>query len=80
MIDVYKAIELYKLHTHEIVGAVFDIGHSFVISSIDETGEDLDTSPLAINKANGEITVYFPPDHWEELDKAIEIEIPKAYR
>lgn len=77
MIDVYEAIELFRAYTHEFVGGILDVGHSFVISSVGENGEEIYDSPIAVNKITREITTYFPPDHWDELDNAIEIDFEK---
>jgi coenzyme F420-reducing hydrogenase alpha subunit len=74
MIDVNKTIEIFKSTQHEYIGTVLDVGHSFIISSVDEDGEYLDTASTAINNHTGETSAYFPPDHWDELDNAKEID------
>lgn len=81
MIDVNKAIEIfYKSVKGEYIGHIFDVGHSFIVSSVDEDGEAFDSDPLAINKKTGEITAYFPPDHWDELENAKEIDYTEIKR
>lgn len=63
------------------VNSAFDIETGWIFGFINEkTGIEVDLSPTFISKETGEAKVFFPPDHIEELDKAIEIEIPKAYR
>ena len=74
MIDAYEAIKIFKSIEHEYVGTIFDVGHSFIISSVDENGDDMYLNPVAINKETGELTEYFPPDHWDEFENAIEID------
>lgn len=77
MIDLHKAIDLFHNSIkNTIIGAIVDVGHSFVFWETDENGEFPETAATAIHKETGEVTAYFEPDHWEELEKAIEIEIP----
>ncbi|MDE5884883.1 MAG: hypothetical protein K2H29_07415 [Oscillospiraceae bacterium] len=81
MIDLYKAIDIFRSEIKNvIIGAIVDVGHSFVFWEADENGEFLETAATAINKNTGKVTAYFEPDHWDELDKAIEIKIPEDYR
>lgn len=35
MIDINKAIELFEAYEHEYVGTIFDVGHSFIMVSVD---------------------------------------------
>lgn len=80
MIDIYKAVEIFHNNLNGgIIGDVVDVGHSFIFWESDENGEFLETSAIAINKTTGKVTSYFEPDHWDELEKAIEIKIPKQY-
>lgn len=75
MIDINKAIELFEAYEHEYVGTIFDVWHSFIMVSVDEYGDVIEVSPIAINKKTGKMTDYFPPDHWGELEKAKKINI-----
>ncbi|MDE6500781.1 MAG: hypothetical protein K2L10_01675 [Ruminococcus sp.] len=78
MIDLYKAIEIFHDNVKGVsIGAIVDVGHSFIFWESDENEEFSETAATAINKTTGKVTAYFEPDHWDELDKAIEIEIPK---
>ena len=80
MIDLYKAVEIFHNNVNGgLIGAAVDVGHSFIFWESEENGEFPETSATAINKTTGKVTAYFEPDHWDELDKAIEIEIPKGY-
>lgn len=75
MIDLDKAIEIFHNYIKgSVIGTVVDVGHSFVFWESDENGDCFYTSATAINKVTGEIEAYFEPDHWDELDKAIEID------
>ena len=80
MIDLYKAIDIFQNKIKNgLIGAIADVGHSFIFWEADENGEFLEASATAINKVTGKVTAYFEPEHWDELDKAIEIEVPKRY-
>lgn len=81
MIDIYKAIELFHQSIKgEKISDIVDVGHSFVMWSKMNGYDDYpETSATAINKTTGKVSAYFEPDHWDELDKAIEIKIPKDY-
>ena len=75
MIDLNEAIKIFHNYIKgSIIGGVADVGHSFVFWESDEEGEALDTAATAINKTTGNIEAYFEPDHWDELDNAIEID------
>lgn len=50
MIDINKAIELFEAYEHEHVGTIFDVGYSFIMVSVDEYGDVIEVSPIAINK------------------------------
>ena len=81
MIDFFKAIEIFHSQVKcESIGAIVDIGHSFVFWEADKDGEFLETSATAINKETGEISAYFEPDHWNELDNAKEINIKSLHK
>ena len=80
MIDLYKAIDIFHDKIKNgLIGAIVDVGHSFIFWESDENGEFLETAATAINKTTGKVSAYFEPDHWDELDKAIKIEVPKDY-
>ena len=78
MIDLDKAIDIFHNRIkNAIIGAIVDVGHSFVFCEVDVDGEFLETAATAIHKSTGKVSAYFEPDHWNELDKAIEIKIPE---
>lgn len=72
MISIEKAIELYYASNSALkISGILDTGDEWVISAVDrETGLEIDASPLAINKEDGKITVFFPPMNMYKLQKA----------
>lgn len=36
--------------------------------------EEVDISPIGVNKETGEVIEYFPPDHYEEFKNAKEVD------
>ncbi len=77
MIDFNEAKSIYESRfPNKRMSTVLDLGHSWVVSAVDKTTEiELDESPVAINKETGEITVFFPPQHREELRNATQVDI-----
>lgn len=72
MISIEKAIEIYyESNSNLKISGILDTGDEWVISAVDkESGMDIDASPLAINKKDGKITVFFPPMNMGKLEKA----------
>ena len=72
MITIEKAIEIYYASNSDLkISGILDTGEEWVISAVDkETGMDIDASPLAVNKEDGKITVFFPPMNMGKLEKA----------
>jgi uncharacterized FlaG/YvyC family protein len=50
---------------------VLDDGEFFIFGY----DEEVEQSPVAVNKETGEVIVYFPPDHIDAFLKAKEIEM-----
>lgn len=75
MLSVEEAVKIFhEEYKGDYVGYICDVGHSFIITPVDEEGEALDMDAIAINKTTGKTEAYFEPDHWEELENAIEID------
>lgn len=72
MISIEKAIELYYASNSALkISGILDTGDEWVISAVDrESGLEIDASPLAVNKEDGKITVFFPPMNIDKLEKA----------
>ena len=72
MISIKKAIELYyKSNPSLKISGILETDDEWIISAVDrESGMEIDASPLAISKNDGKITVFFPPMHAGELEKA----------
>jgi len=74
MIDLNKAIKIFHDKIKgEYIGSIYDVGHLFVISSVDDDGEYLDTAAIAINKSTGEISAILPDDE-DEFEDMIKID------
>ena len=48
---------------------------AFILGFCGENNEAVDISPCSVDKATGEIDVFFPPEHLKELEKATEIDL-----
>lgn len=55
---------------------ILDIGDAWVFSICGDSGEELDMPPIAVNKKTGGASTFFPPDHLNELQNAVEIQAP----
>ncbi len=73
MITMEQAIDLFKKNTGSNVGAIFELPDKWVLEEVDEKGNAPDTSPLYVTKKDGKIGVFFPPDHFEEMENAVRI-------
>lgn len=51
------------------IGSILDDGEFYIFCY----REDVDISPIGVNKITGEIIMYFPPDHYEKFKKAREV-------
>lgn len=81
MVDINMACELAIQNSPtERVAMITDIGHSFVLGMVGVHGEEIDQSPLMVNKQTGVVSVCFPPEHWRELRKGRLVDTPKAYQ
>ena len=68
MINIEKAIEIYyEAHPNFKISGILDTGDEWVISAVDR---ESDSSPLAVNKETGKVTVFFPPRHANKLTNA----------
>ena len=75
MITFEMAKSIYKKqYPNYLISSAVDVGDEYVFSSRDkESGEELDISPIAINKDSGAIRVFFPPLNIDKLKNAITI-------
>lgn len=79
MINIDKAIEIFHDKIKgEYIGSIYDVGHSFIISSVDEEGEYLDTPAIIINKSTGEISTVLQDDEFENAKKIDYTEIKRS--
>ena len=54
----------FRTYPERIVDEVFETPENWIISGRDKvTGEELDVSPVAIDKIDGTVNEYFPPSH-----------------
>lgn len=76
MINLEKACELYEsAFPKQIIDNILDVGDEWVISGKDkDTTKELDTSPIAIAKADGKMRTFFPPANMEKLKNAKQVE------
>lgn len=51
------------------IGSIMDDGKYFIFGY----DEEVDISPVGVNKGTGEVIEYFPPDHMDDFAKAAEI-------
>ena len=72
MIELKEAAELYKSkYPHHIIDMIIDLGDEWVFSVLDaETHQPLDSSPISINKQNGEFHIFFPPANAAKMKTA----------
>lgn len=52
------------------IGSILDDGQYFIFGY----AEEVDISPLGVDKDTGEVIEYFPPDHFEKFQNAKEVE------
>ena len=68
--DINKAWELVKKAADEdgvkVKKKAWDDGNYYIF----DYAEDLDISPLAVDKVTGEVIIYFLPEHISDFDKA----------
>lgn len=68
--DINQAWELVKQAAKEdnvkVKKKAWDDGKYYIF----DYAEDLDISPLAVDKNTGEVVIYFLPDHLADFDKA----------
>ena len=81
MLTLEKACELAtKTRNEPYLDVIIDIGHSFVMSTLSKEGLSADIPPLMLNKENGSVGVFFPPQHLKEFSKGKNIEVPIEYQ
>lgn len=76
MIDLEKACEIYETtFPRQTIDTILDVGDEWVISGRDkDTTIELDTSPVAIAKADGKMRTFFPPANMDKLKNAKQVE------
>lgn len=68
MIDLSKAIEkVKKRYCGMEIASAGEIENGWILSLENEKGEKLRISPVFVSKETGEIEIFFPPEHREEL-------------
>ncbi|MCM1060062.1 MAG: hypothetical protein NC452_07185 [Eubacterium sp.] len=77
MITFKEAKAIYEIQYPDYaISSVLDVGDEFVISARDkESGEELDISPIAINKESGSMRMFFPPMNMDKLRNAVPVDI-----
>lgn len=76
MIDLTRAMEIIREQYPELfVSSVGKIKKGWVISFENEDGKELRISPIFISKDTGEVSVFFPPEHREELKDYVKVEL-----
>lgn len=77
MITFEEARAIYeKQYPNYAISFALDVGNEFVISSRDkESGEELDISPIAINKESGTMRLFFPPMNMDKLRNAVPVDL-----
>lgn len=77
MITFEEARAIYeKQYPNHAISSALDVGDEFVISSQDkESGEELDISPIAINKESGSMRTFFPPMNMDKLRNAVPVNV-----
>ena len=77
MITFEEARAIYeKQYPNYTISSALDVGNEFVISSRDkESGEELDISPIAINKESGTMRLFFPPMNMDKLRNAVPVDL-----
>ncbi len=82
MITLKQGIEKYlEQYPKYAVDSIFDVGDEWVIGARDrETGEEIDVSPIAVSKENGNMRVFFPPANRAKMAHAIEIDMSEIGR
>lgn len=77
MITFEEARAIYeKQYPNYAISSALDVGNEFVISSRDkESGEELDISPIAINKGSGTMRLFFPPMNMDKLRNAVPVDL-----
>lgn len=77
MITFEEARAIYeKQYPSYAISSALDVGDEFVISSRDkESEEELDISPIAINKESGSMRLFFPPMNMDKLRNAVPVDI-----
>lgn len=68
--DAKKKAEEHFKESGLNIGSIMDDGKYFIFGY----DEEVDISPLGVNKNTGEVIEYFPPDHMDDFANAIEIE------
>lgn len=82
MIDVLQACILVTEHVNRpYISEITDIGHSFVIPTVNKYGEAPLEPACVVNKNTGEITCFRrSKENYAELNKGKQVEIPEKYR
>lgn len=62
------------------INSILQVETGWIFGFCDVDGQVIRISPMFVNKENGEVSVYFPPDHMEELESAVEMEIPGIFK
>ena len=73
MIDFEEACRLYcEKYPDRVVATGLDVGDEWVISGKDgRTGLEIDSAPIAVNKDDGTMRIFFPPANRHKLKNAV---------
>lgn len=61
------------------INSILQLDSGWVFSFCNAQGQGAIISPMLVKKETGEITDFFPPDHLDELEDAVELKVPDRY-
>ena len=62
------------------IESIAELPNKYIITPLDDDGDEMDCPPYAIDKETGALNVYFPQKHFVEYLKAKSIPVPDKYR
>lgn len=76
LIDLSGTMEIVReQYPGLFVSSVGRIKKGWIISFENEDGKELRISPIFISRDTGEVSVFFPPEHREELKDYVKVEL-----
>ena len=67
--EAKKKVEQVLNNTDLHIGEIMDDGQYFIFGYV----EEVDISPIGVDKNTGEVANYFPPDHLQAYMNAVEV-------